>query len=390
MLRNPKGLIALVGHNPLPIYISIAALQPQVVHWIYSQDTAKCKDDLIKVIEKHWRNIVHEDKYYLNDPHSPRSVQETMSRLPQGAVLNYTGGTKVMTTHAHMYWMNHLGGKADHSLYVDGKNGFFRLDSGEDLDIDRYGVSISVNDVISIHGLDVQKQKAKTMETAGIRSEHWNGLARWAVNCSKPDEEIKKLYNLCQQMREKPGKAKEQPLDLSPLLREYLPGFATADNWPTGNVNNTVKAWGTFLTGGWLEHFTEELLNNVRQVYNLGFTVASGVKPETRELKHGGDSELDVLAVQGYRVYLLSCTTSTREGRIKEKCYEALNRVELVGGELAKAAIISLAEPQKAYNAEQKARIGWKGDEGTVKVFNREDIRSWLDGDYSSLMNWLI
>ncbi len=385
-LGRVDHLIVLVGHNPMPLYISVAALKPDEVHWVYSDDTRACKDDLIGVIREKWPHINHVDRYYIREAHSPRCVAEVMSVLPHGAALNYTGGTKVMTVHAHAYWMKYLDGRPDRSVYVDGKNGFLRLDDGQDLPLCSFTFSLSVDDVIRIHGLKRKDSKAKSDGNSGIRPEHWRSLARWAVDYP---ENVLHLYECCKELRDNPRKAKNTPVDLRFIPLEYLPDFTTRENWPVGFSRSTVKAWGYFLTGGWLEDFMEEIVNDVSQKHDLGLTVASGVQPASRELEKNNDSELDVLAVKDYHVCLVSCTTSIREGKIKPKCYEALNRVQLVGGGLARAAVVCLASPEKALYVEKRARIGWQGDDGTVKVFNCEDVRNWLNGDFRKLLEWL-
>lgn len=383
-----EELILLVGHNPMPLYISIAALHPRVVHWVYSEETRARKDDLMRVVRSNWPDIQHKDGYCIDDPYSPRSVAEAMSRLPNGvSALNYTGGTKVMTVHAHSYWMNKLGGTERGSLYIDGKNGFIRFDSGEDVDLEPCNIKVSVDDAIDMHGLSPDGIRSGYSEKTGIRPEHWRKLAEWAVNDSKS---VSSLYELCKKLRGYPGQAIKEPIDLRSILPEdVIPDFAAQNDWPVGSSKSVAEKWGCFLTGDWLEDFVAEVLETVSETFGLDMTVAKGVSPKTRELKGCGDSELDVLAVRGYRIFLVSCTTDVTSDVIKRKCYEALNRVQSIGGGLARASVVCLSAHQTAQEVEKKAKIAWQGEEGTITVFSKEDVSKWLSGDYMNLVDWL-
>lgn len=73
---------------------------------------------------------------------------------------------------------------------------------------------------------------------------------------------------------------------------------------------------------------------------------------------------------------LVSCTTAARVSEAKGKCYEARNRVELVGGDLARAAVVSLLPESKAPKVEQMVRIPWQPEITAVRVFGIEDVRS--------------
>ncbi len=370
----------------MPLYISIAALNPRVVHWVCSDDTRQCKDDLLSVVSKKWPEIKHQDNYYITDAHSPRHVRDTMSHLPQEAALNYTGGTKVMTVHAHAYWMTHLGGRPGRSLYVDGRNGFIRFDDGTDEPLSGFDIDLSIDDAISMHGLERIGPKVISKDETGIRPGHWRALARWAVDSV---DQVPNLYNACRGLREKPGAARNGPIDLSFLPSDVLPDFASVDGWPVGSGKRVAKEWGEFFTGGWLEKFAQEVMQNVDRKYSLELAVAGGVRPEPMGPARNRDSELDVVVVRGYRIYLVSCTTASKASSIKPKCYEALNRIRLIGGGLAKAAVVCLASPSDALAVEERVRIGWQGEEGTVKVFGSESVRSWLNGDYLTLLDWL-
>ena len=112
--------------------------------------------------------------------------------------------------------------------------------------------------------------------------------------------------------------------------------------------------------------------------------MAAGLRPKN---KH--QTELDLLVLVGYRVYLISVTTATNARTVKGKCFEARNRVELVGGDLAQAAVACLLTPDLASEVEEKVRVPWQPAESAVKVFNIEHIRAWNKGDYSTLLEWL-
>jgi len=63
--------------------------------------------------------------------------------------------------------------------------------------------------------------------------------------------------------------------------------------------------------------------------------------------------ELDVVAVLGYQVVVVSCSVSSGKGDIKQKAMEAYHRAILLGGEEARAVVLCVADQQDAENIQK-------------------------------------
>jgi hypothetical protein len=112
MNGHPNGslLILLVGSNPLPNYLSACALRPVRIALVYTDETAEAKNCLKEVLRRVLGNTVDfgDSDLFVQDAASATEAQRAfVDLLPGGGGaqdiwLNYTGGTKVMATHARM------------------------------------------------------------------------------------------------------------------------------------------------------------------------------------------------------------------------------------------------------------------------------------------------
>jgi hypothetical protein len=88
----------------------------------------------------------------------------------------------------------------------------------------------------------------------------------------------------------------------------------------------------------------------------------------------GGDNplfEADVVAVRGYTAYLFSCTTSRDKDTAKQKLFEARHRADQLGGEHARAAIVS--HHANPFQLLETVKQGWSGYDD-ARAFGPEHI----------------
>src|SRR5437867_71537 len=133
-MEQPKDLILLVGSNPLPNYVAVAMLRPERVHLVYSQQTEQVMKRLKECIETPPLSIPVEQAgcYGIQDANNVREIRDLVKRLPCGAALHYTGGTKRMSTHIHAGCLEREGRRDEHASYLDDEKDLLRFDSGED------------------------------------------------------------------------------------------------------------------------------------------------------------------------------------------------------------------------------------------------------------------
>ncbi|RLC17571.1 MAG: hypothetical protein DRI57_09545, partial [Deltaproteobacteria bacterium] len=91
--------------------------------------------------------------------------------------------------------------------------------------------------------------------------------------------------------------------------------------------------------GGWLEDFVLNTLIGLKASSRTGLhEIRKNVRPSYKQR----ETELDVIAIRGYKLFLISCTRDSGIKTVKEKAFEAIYRAEQLGGEHAKAIIVSL------------------------------------------------
>lgn len=109
-------------------------------------------------------------------------------------------------------------------------------------------------------------------------------------------------------------------------------------------------AW---VSGGWLELMTWGVLRDVFREQDLNQFVPHDLSYRFSPIGAGGHFELDVLAIYGYQLLAISCSTVSSQDKVKQKGFEILHRARQIGGEGAHVAIVSLQSPASAERTEQ-------------------------------------
>jgi len=213
--------------------------------------------------------------------------------------LNYTGGTKAMAIHTYLCLYERKKPGQRPFSYLDANN--FRLvgdDAGIIADNLREKVQINFADLIGLHGL-FQK---KTQD-------------------SRPKYESAELIR---------------------AFDQFIHG-------------RKVEIQG----GGWMEDYLSEKISDLLdgQLNNPDGVVKNPVikKPNWRK-----DFELDIIVLYGYHLIGLSCTTIDNEAIVKQKGFEIFQRVRQIGGDEARAMIVSGLErsPTMRLQAELEYELG--------------------------------
>lgn len=146
-------LALLIGSNPLPNLLAIRALNPERLLLFHSEQTKKPMDRLIHVIaaEGFPNDENHIMPVPIEDPSSMQKVQaKCADHLAADDHLNYTGGTKVMSSVARDVFRR-KGGKDREASYVDDKHRCVVRDDGTEIRFD--GIALSMGDVFKLHGV---------------------------------------------------------------------------------------------------------------------------------------------------------------------------------------------------------------------------------------------
>lgn len=150
----------------------------------------------------------------------------------------------------------------------------------------------------------------------------------------------------------------------------------------TSDQKDDLEEMDKFFTGHWLEYAAyaafKEVLESIaknnpdRRNFKLYHNVyvaqdARGVVP-----RH---FELDVVAVLGYQIFVVSCSVDSRMNRIKQKAMEAYHRAKQLGGDEARAIVLCVASAQNAERVEKELEDE-TGIKRPLQVWGRQQPRT--------------
>ncbi|MDE0086027.1 MAG: hypothetical protein OXU23_09970, partial [Candidatus Poribacteria bacterium] len=136
-----------------------------------------------------------------------------------------------------------------------------------------------------------------------------------------------------------------------------------------------------FFTSHWLEYAAYAAFKNV-----LRSIEARSPERANFELYHNvyvtpylngvasRDFELDVVAVLGYQVVVVSCSITSNKSDIKQKAMEVYHRAKQLGGDAARAVVLCVASSQDARLVEDELKDE-TGIERPLQVWGRQQAR---------------
>ncbi len=388
---NFENLILLVGTNPLPNYVvaKYFLINNQnlkkiwLVHSEKQNDNAGTKEiaERIKdVIEKE-QPAVKFDYCALADIGDARTIKYDIERiiLPKidSVHFNYTGGTKAMAVHVYRA-IERAENIRDRSFsYLDARKFVLIDDKGivsEDLRkfINDKSGTFSFETLMKLHGYEKVKVEQNYPWDAALNEFKKiidEGKLKNYLDWKK--DIIRKIYyneygvnlkvlearkNICRWS----CKFDEHQFknDALVILTKIPPQFSILNNagniWiPEDSVNDKmyksrIKPSIEFLDGKWLENYVFRVLEK-----SLNEQIPIELNWKLRKQNNGKDFELDLILLKGYQIFGISITTDHKEGTCKLKGFEILHRVNQIGGEEAKAILITCLSHNKNKEPEQ-------------------------------------
>jgi len=392
-------LVLLVGSNPLPNYLSACALRAQRIALVHTRETSGAKDRLKGELQSALGENVAIEDHLVEDPACATTVRRVLCPLisregGRHVLLNYTGGTKVMATHARLAFSSG-GGQPEHASYLDEgdihRQARLRFDDGNSKPLADYPeVPLTLAPLLALHGITHKPREAKspapTIDDA--REILHKVLADLplaaALYCER--ERLEELGN--------PNKATSDPFRVDRYgLSLSLPEFPTSEQ--LGALKNAdekkswFKQWYSFIGGEWLEEWLGAQIRALELAPEPEITV--GVNAYRGERK--AQLEVDVAVIRGHRSYFVSCTTDTGKPICKSKVFEVAVRSRQLGGDLARDALVCLADDRIVSALQADVDDVW-GASNTTRVFGLSDVRAWSDCDgkqpnRQSLKAWL-
>lgn len=398
-------LALMVGGNPLPNAVAAHLLtRPDGrVTLFHSAETARVAGRTEDWLSSRTPEVSVEQCQI--DACSKASVHDSVqSRLEaegaEVAGLHYTGGTSVMDVHGYRaaeQWAAENGSTV-HFSYLDSGTLRLNIDDGGSLPVG-LAVEFSLEELMALHGrtasCGMKPFLHKSADALAQAHQHRGVAKKWSDWCYhelvkkhrdrrdwKPEEKLRqatlslpkdhRLEPFYEQLaRDLPGAfdAASRTLDLEDVTRDMLQGA------PLGKL----LGW---LGGIWLEVATHQAMQRCAESHRLGDR-RMGVEVEGPQ---GVDKfELDVLAVRGYQVFLISCSTTSKKSLLKKKLFEAWARARQIGGTEAPVAVVSCSEDPGWVENEFLRQIASER-RGHVRVFGRqhvpnlkEELDAWIE-----------
>jgi hypothetical protein len=230
-------------------------------------------------------------------------------------------------------------------------------------------VDVSIEQLLKMYGRPLS-DKPKERPIASVDPDRWNICRKIVDYCQSPAQlELWLCWKATLRRNGKSLRAGEaQEVEIPLDLQKILGGATIADLVPTWKTKaSEITDW---LHGDWLEDYVLGVIGQHRsewRVSDLG-----------RSIKPTGITgfEVDVVAMQGYRMFAFSVTTDADLGRHrlnKSKLLEAVVRAEQMGGGEARIALVTFKDQTEGL--QNQVREVW-GDHhrSRIRVFGLHEL----------------
>lgn len=365
-------LFLLIGTNPLPNYVAACLLATDkatiyLLHTPGQKGTGEVARRLkIRLKEDiPCATIIPREIDEADGRKVEAKLAEIIADLPAGthAVgLNYSGGTKPMAVHAYNALRKTF--REGCFSYLDPRSLKMVIRQGDAptqmLPVGQ-AVELGLVELIVLHGyrLDPPRDTPRAPELCkAIAQVHLtqDGFTQWRtwLNTLGDLESDPRLPT-----------APEFPA-LVPVIQAFhdiCGGRATEEGVAKaiGCKNNCLRSCSKFLWSGWLEDYTLDALRQFapdRGIKHLGVSIKPK-RPGRREF------EIDVAAMDGYQLFVISCVVTEDAEKAKEHLLEIFVRARQLGGDEARLGLVCLVkdavslqrEIEQTWDAEDKIRV---------------------------------
>lgn len=412
-----RHLLQLVGSNPLPnavagILLTTSNTTITLLHSAGSFDVALRLRTWLKTQGRKEPRLKQIDE---SDPAAIFSeVRSQLQAVAEREIgLNYTGGTKAMSVHSYRaieQWTQEqrgLGYKVKTVFsYLNARNLKIVIDpadplSGESPRTIPAGLEpkLALTDLLDLHGWSLKHQpnrdpvlpeSARALAKACAEKEsfmEWDAWVREELRgkCRDQDRDKWKEGKHLPKALTLPVSTAGSPIHDAiatfrtalPLLSEDLeldqPAFAQPNDKQTDR--KSAKRFCEWLGGKWLEHYVLDELNRSAASLNVHQQVQN---VEANEVQF----DVDVIALRGYQLFALSCSTDATKALLKSKLFEAYVRARQLGGDEARVALVCCSNQPEAIELEMRRDVD---PEGRIRVFGQPHFANFA----THLTQWI-
>ncbi|MDZ4711292.1 MAG: hypothetical protein SGI89_03095 [bacterium] len=406
-----KNLFLLIGTNPLPNYVvakyfidtnkfleNICFIYSSANTTFHQSSTIHYAENIAKVLKKNGLNEKINIHYIpVENIENKQSITNAINtflskNVPSGIIhLNYTGGTKQMGIHSNEFFAGEVF-KKHYSVeietsYLSARN--FKLIGGDDnviCDNLNENVNMIFEDLIELHGFK-RINEDKTSHYSGALKVFEDFISSDILD--KYYKDYSRLYfeddngQLITTFKKANAQFTDMViqgklLEVSNAFQEDFKIFDSEGKFKSDLVGTTnekdskVKYAIKFFDGDWLEEYVYKILNEDNEVSKMSPLANWVIKKPTWTDKL--NFELDILLMNGYQLYGISCTTSDKIGMCKSKGFEILLRTKQIGGDEAKSVLISRLTEENVDKLQLELETD-TGGTGNILILGKKDLK---------------
>lgn len=392
-------LLLLIGANPLPNYVAARLLAKPMgtVHLLHTVATiafAKAIETLVRVYQPQLNFIYWELDMVAGTP-IRQQIQKLSAEIGgNGSVgLHYTGGTKAMAVHTY-HTLAQIRPNTIFS-YLDAQTLTMRIESADVTFSRKFAVrfacDVSLEELLALHDYattsDVRTTVAYEHVVRGLAEIHaqkrsHKAYRNWYSQAFVGDNDEQRILGTVSALLSDP-----QLQPLADALNEIATPVAPDTLGKVAGFDRFASA-AKWFNGEWLEEYT---LLHLRQAaselkiphYTIGL---EATKTEFADEAVQRELEMDLAAIWGYQLFVISCRATDQTGTAKEHLLEAVIRARQVGGDEAKSALVCCSD--RPEQIEIHINEGWfQGERANqVRVFGRKHLpdlafhlREWFE-----------
>lgn len=351
MVEKSDYLFLILGTNPMPNLIAISnrVKENGKVFFIVTDSknssfSSKTIGESIKKILKNKKiNIIKEllsvDK---NDEENIRNILEEKYNIADGIIeLNYTGGTKNMSSSAYKFFKEKMRKNEKKIIlsYFDNTSGNFIMESNikgdkityveESFDKNLFNLMFTIKDIATIHKLNIKSSKEGLNKYNEYAEQYGRNFEKLSLDEKK--KWIEEL-NLCCRKKDKN------------LYLDFVEKYVSKDLKEVLS-NEEVKKISRYLLGDAFEEYFNNMLISYKEENIIDEYMWSTKTKSSTEVKN--DTELDFLVRKGKDITLLSVTLCEEKEETKLKLYEAISRSKEISGDQCRTIFVCLYESYK-------------------------------------------
>ena len=347
MVEKSDYLFLILGTNPMPNLIAISNRVKENGKVFFIVTDSKNGSFSSKSIGESIKKILKDKKIKLlsvdkNDEENIRNILEEKYSIADGIIeLNYTGGTKNMSSSAYKFFKEKMRENEKKIIlsYFDNTSGKFIIENNiksdkityveEYFNKDLFNSMFTIKDIATIHKLEIKSSK----EGLNQYSEYGEKYGENFRNLSLYEKKkwIEEL-NICCRKNNKN------------LYLDFAEKYVCKD-LKEDLVDKGIEKISKYLVGDAFEEYFNNMLIAYKEENIIDEYMWSTETEPSKEIKN--DTELDFLVRVGKDITLLSVTLCEEKEEAKLKLYEAISRSKEISGDQCRTIFVCLYESYK-------------------------------------------